>query len=335
MTPTPTSGRTRRVQAGAVGAVALTAAIALPAFAMDRGGESTVDTQPVAATADSTTTTTFDNGPALAAIDSLRTFLDQQALDRFLAGIDAMSPEERFNFVWSSVSPEEQAAFSAYVEGAVAERDAAIAAAVAAAQSAQKQARVTTAPATRSVSGGSVWDTLAQCETGGNWSHPTVSGGFSGGLMFHSATWNAMGGQAYAPTASASHPRPADRSRRARPRLLGLGCLAGMLAQARPALIDRVARRAPRASPPSILPVLGGSAFVASWSSAVHDDQWTAPLASDNRRRHASEPMRKGPLTWPSSFPRCPTPRTPSRRTSAPRRSSTTTASTTRPTSAT
>ncbi len=205
MTPTPTSGRTRRVQAGAVGAVALTAAIALPAFAMDRGGESTVDTQPVAATADSTTTTTWDNGPALAAIDSLTNFLDQQSLDRFLAGVDAMTPEERFNFVWSTMTPDEQAAFSGYVEGVAAAEQAraeAIAAAVAAAQSAQKQARVTTAPATRSVSGGSVWDTLAQCETGGNWSHPTVSGGFSGGLMFHYATWNAMGGQAYAPTAS-------------------------------------------------------------------------------------------------------------------------------------
>lgn len=48
---------------------------------------------------------------------------------------------------------------------------------------------------------GANWDALAQCESGGNWAYPTVSGGFSGGLMFHYKTWNAMGGQQYAPYA--------------------------------------------------------------------------------------------------------------------------------------
>lgn len=45
---------------------------------------------------------------------------------------------------------------------------------------------------------GSVWDMLAECETGGNWSHPPVSIGYSGGLMFHHRTWTAMGGGKYA-----------------------------------------------------------------------------------------------------------------------------------------
>jgi len=45
---------------------------------------------------------------------------------------------------------------------------------------------------------GSRWDQLAICESGGNWAYPTVSGGFSGGLMFHEGTWNANGGQQYA-----------------------------------------------------------------------------------------------------------------------------------------
>jgi resuscitation-promoting factor RpfB len=45
---------------------------------------------------------------------------------------------------------------------------------------------------------GSVWDMLAECETGGNWSHPPVSIGYSGGLMFHHKTWTAMGGGKYA-----------------------------------------------------------------------------------------------------------------------------------------
>lgn len=71
------------------------------------------------------------------------------------------------------------------------------------AEQARSAARASqSAPQGTSGVSGSVWDRLAQCETGGNWSHPTVSGGFSGGLMFHYATWNAYGGQAYAATAS-------------------------------------------------------------------------------------------------------------------------------------
>ena len=45
---------------------------------------------------------------------------------------------------------------------------------------------------------GGVWDILAECETGGNWAHPPVSIGYSGGLMFHYKTWNAMGGNQFA-----------------------------------------------------------------------------------------------------------------------------------------
>ena len=46
-----------------------------------------------------------------------------------------------------------------------------------------------------------VWDELAQCESGGRWDYPPVSGGFSGGIMFHIGTWRAMGGTNYAPDA--------------------------------------------------------------------------------------------------------------------------------------
>ncbi len=58
-----------------------------------------------------------------------------------------------------------------------------------------------TAPSVPSVAGGSVWDALAQCESGGNWSINTGNG-FAGGLQFHPQTWLAYGGGAYAPTAS-------------------------------------------------------------------------------------------------------------------------------------
>lgn len=51
-----------------------------------------------------------------------------------------------------------------------------------------------------SVSSGSVWDRLAQCEAGGNWSINTGNG-FSGGLQFTKSTWLAFGGGQYAPVA--------------------------------------------------------------------------------------------------------------------------------------
>lgn len=52
-------------------------------------------------------------------------------------------------------------------------------------------------------SGYGVWDQLAQCESGGNWSIDTGNG-FSGGLQFTDSTWAAYGGTEYAPRASAA-----------------------------------------------------------------------------------------------------------------------------------
>ncbi len=56
-------------------------------------------------------------------------------------------------------------------------------------------------PAAAPVAGDSVWDQLAQCESGGNWAINTGNG-YSGGLQFAAGTWAAHGGTAYAPTAS-------------------------------------------------------------------------------------------------------------------------------------
>lgn len=55
-------------------------------------------------------------------------------------------------------------------------------------------------PAAPAVAGGSVWDALAQCESGGNWSINTGNG-YQGGLQFSPSTWAAYGGTQYAPTA--------------------------------------------------------------------------------------------------------------------------------------
>jgi LysM repeat protein len=47
----------------------------------------------------------------------------------------------------------------------------------------------------------SEWDTVAQCESGGNWSINTGNG-YYGGLQFSASTWAAYGGTSYASTAN-------------------------------------------------------------------------------------------------------------------------------------
>jgi LysM repeat protein len=61
--------------------------------------------------------------------------------------------------------------------------------------------------------GGSVWDRLAQCESGGNWGINTGNG-YSGGLQFAQGTWRANGGSGSAHNASRSEQiRVAERVR--------------------------------------------------------------------------------------------------------------------------
>ena len=60
---------------------------------------------------------------------------------------------------------------------------------------------------------GSVWDRLAQCESGGNWGINTGNG-YSGGLQFAQGTWRANGGSGSAHNASrAEQIRVAERVR--------------------------------------------------------------------------------------------------------------------------
>lgn len=56
-------------------------------------------------------------------------------------------------------------------------------------------------PTAPSVAGGSTWDAIAACESGGNWAINTGNG-YYGGLQFAASTWTAYGGGAYAPTAN-------------------------------------------------------------------------------------------------------------------------------------
>lgn len=51
------------------------------------------------------------------------------------------------------------------------------------------------------VAGGSVWDKLAACESGGNWAINTGNG-YYGGLQFTLSTWQSVGGSGYPHQAS-------------------------------------------------------------------------------------------------------------------------------------
>ena len=52
-----------------------------------------------------------------------------------------------------------------------------------------------------SASASTVWDRVASCESGGNWSINTGNG-YYGGLQFSDSTWDAFGGERYASTAN-------------------------------------------------------------------------------------------------------------------------------------
>ncbi|MBD5830846.1 hypothetical protein AWH69_00340 [Janibacter melonis] len=58
-------------------------------------------------------------------------------------------------------------------------------------------AAVGTVATAGSASAGTVWDRVAACESGGNWSINTGNG-FYGGLQFHPRTWSGFGGGRYA-----------------------------------------------------------------------------------------------------------------------------------------
>jgi LysM repeat protein len=79
--------------------------------------------------------------------------------------------------------------------------------------SASSSRRSTVTRSAAAPASGSVWDRLAQCESGGNWGINTGNG-YSGGLQFSPGTWRANGGSGSASSASrAEQIRVAERIR--------------------------------------------------------------------------------------------------------------------------
>jgi hypothetical protein len=108
-----------------------------------------------------------------------------------LRAIDALSPEELAAFRMMTMTPEQRAAVTRYVEAAEGPAPTTTTAPPA------PTPAPAPAPATPA---GSVWDSLAACEANGNWAANTGNG-FYGGLQFVHSTWLAYGGGAYAPRA--------------------------------------------------------------------------------------------------------------------------------------
>jgi hypothetical protein len=186
MSPNPTNRRRaarRAATAGLAGLVGISAAVAIPAALAE-------DEEPEATSALPTVT---------------RLPAEAEALQRFANA----TPEQRNFIVWTSMSQserdyisflsatEEERNFIVWVSATDEERAAVVRALTPpepARGAAPRQSSATT-------SGGSVWDSLAQCEAGGNWATNTGNG-YSGGLQFAASTWRSHGGGEFASSAS-------------------------------------------------------------------------------------------------------------------------------------
>jgi hypothetical protein len=186
MSPNPTDRRRaarRAATAGLAGLAGLSAAVAIPAALAD-------EEQPEVMSALPTVSPLTPEAEALQrfadATPEQRDFIVWMSMsqtERDYVNFMSASEEERNFVVWVSATDEERAAFV----GALAPPEPAPRA------SAPRQSSA-------SVSGGSVWDSLAQCEAGGNWASNTGNG-YSGGLQFAASTWRSHGGGEFASSA--------------------------------------------------------------------------------------------------------------------------------------
>ena len=100
MTPTTPPQRSPHRQPAALGAVALTAAVALPAFAIDRGGDGTVD-------AVRRLTPSRPPPPPSTTLDpEVDAWLEARAGEELLAWIDSLTPEQKFDMLAAGLTPE-------------------------------------------------------------------------------------------------------------------------------------------------------------------------------------------------------------------------------------
>lgn len=125
-------------------------------------------------------------GPSQAEKELLYLTLAQQRADESKL-VEAVAAHEA-----QRAAAEAAAAEAAAVEAAAAE-EAAQAEAAEEPEAQEAQEAPSSGGSAPSVASGSVWDSLAQCESGGNWAINSGNG-YSGGLQFSLSTWGASGG---------------------------------------------------------------------------------------------------------------------------------------------
>jgi len=194
----------RERRARRVGEIVLAAAVALsviaaPGLLHGRGTRSNqAAAVATAATHPSTTTTTTQHLSLhrhWTSSDALRpaTVADERAFRRLWAS----SALFRMRVTYAHATPRQRAALNAFLHPHPSAPAPAPAPAPAR-RSAPAAVRVVrpSAPAP-AVAGWTVWDTIAACESSGNW-HDNTGNGYSGGLQFSPSTWRDYGGGQFA-----------------------------------------------------------------------------------------------------------------------------------------
>ena len=152
--------------------------------------------------------------------------------------------------------------------------------------------------------GSTVWDQLAQCESGGNWAINTGNG-YYGGLQFNLGTWQAYGGSGLP---APDQPRDPDRRSpsRSAPPTGGYGAWPALRRVAGPARSSAPPRATSLARMTSVrrteTPRAGGSAF-AGGRARPAADQAARPELRHRRQHRAPDRPRvrhRPPTTWSS-----------------------------------
>jgi hypothetical protein len=177
---------------GLAGLVGVSAVVAVPVLTSDGTSEAQVVSDAPVEESTTTTTTPSPEVQALAAFASVtpeqQNFIIWSSLpqeQRDFITFASATEEQRNFIVWTSSTNEARAAFANALTPQPAPSDP---------PAAPSQSRATVSAE------GSVWDSLAQCEAGGDWAANTGNG-YSGGLQFAASTWRAYGGGEFAPMA--------------------------------------------------------------------------------------------------------------------------------------
>jgi LysM repeat protein len=131
------------------------------------------------------------NNTSVQRLYDANTFIDNP--DLIYPGQELKIPDEK-----EDIAHRDMPAASAVAQQVQAEAQASAAPAAAPAPARSYSYTPSSAPA---VAGGSVWDQLAACESGGNWAINTGNG-FYGGLQFTLSSWQGVGGSGYPNQAS-------------------------------------------------------------------------------------------------------------------------------------